>query len=158
MTIPHNRYRDRMCFMVDTLLDFDRKRLPHSLVRRAFGGSEPDVDVLIYATFAMINDVAGSALNKITLHHDMEKRQWRTNVDGMAYIYAANIVDDWRAHGAGTDTSLYDYVIFCINMLEDISKDVPTYAFHPKHDMVMRDGRLIPKVLDIDGVVLLPVP
>ena len=158
MTTPHNRYRDRLCFIVDTLLDFDKKRLPRGLVRRAFGGSEPDVDVLVYAAFAMINDMAGYALTKITMHHDMEKRQWRTNVDDVTYAYAANIVGDWRAHGSGTDTSLYDYVIFCINMLEDASRDVPTYALHPKHDMVMRDGRLIPKVLDVDGVVLLPVP
>ena len=80
----------------------------------------------------------------------------QTNVDDVAY--AADMVDDWWAHGASTDTSLYDYAIFCINMLEDISRDVPTYALHPKHDMMMRNGRLIPKVLDTGGVVLLPVP
>jgi hypothetical protein len=71
----------------------------------------------------MINDVAGSALNKITMRHDM-KKQWRANIGDVAY--AADIVD-WRAHGSGTDASLYDYVIFCINT-EDMLGNGPAHS------------------------------
>ena len=157
MTAPNNRYRDRLLWAVDTLLYFDKKILQPRCIRLAFHGSKPDADIVAHAVSVMVSHLAGAALDKITVHNDIVRRQWSTFLYDAAYAYAAEIMQDWRAYGTETDISLYDWIMFYVHMLEGTSKDVPTYEFG-EDDMVMRDGRLIPKVLDTDGVVLLPVP
>lgn len=157
MTAPSNRYRDRLSWAVDTLLDFDKKILHPRCIRLAFHGSKPDADIVAHAVSVMFSHLAGTALDKITIHNDIVNMQWSTFLYDAAYAYAAELIQDWRAHGMETDTSLYDWVMFYVHMLEGMAKDVPAYEFG-EDDMVMRDGRLIPKVLDTDGVVLLPVP
>lgn len=154
----HNRHRAETYLIADMLLDFDRRPLRPRHIRSAFCGSKPDTDIVVYAVFEMINYLAGFALSKITMHDDITKKRWRTITDDVSYSYAAELVCDWRTHGADTDASLYDYVAFYVCMLNDMAREAPAYSLHPKRDMVMRNGRFIPKILDVDGVVFLPVP
>ena len=158
MTVRRGRYRDELAWTVDTLLDFDRKPLHPRHIRLAFGGSKPDIDIMIHAASVMVSHLAGISLDKIIVHDDITNRRWSTPLYDAAYAYGAEIIQDWRKYGSGTDMSLFDYVMCYIRMIEEAALDVPVYSLRGKDDMVVRDGRLIPKILDVDGVVFLPVP
>ena len=158
MTVQYDGYRDELAWAVDTLLDFDRKPLRSRHIRLAFGGSKPDIDIVVYAVSVMASHLAGISLNKIIIHDDITNKRWSTSLYDVAYVYGAEIIHDWRTYGSGTDTSLYDYIMYYVHMIEETAKDVPVYSLSGKDDMVVRNGRRIPKILDVDGVVLLPVP
>ena len=158
MIVRRDVYRDDLAWTVDTLLDFDRKPLHPRHIRLAFGGSKPDIDIMVYAASVTVSHLAGISLDKIIAHDDITNRRWSTPLYDAAYAYGAEIIRDWRTYGSGTDTSLFDYIMYYIRMIEEAALDVPAYSLRGKDDMVVRDGRLTPKILDVDGVVLLPVP
>ena len=138
------------------LMDLDIQPLDERCVERAFHGSARDAAIVHRSVAGVLYGTCEYDINRIVVDDDIKHGRWRTDSWDASCSRAADIVDDWLRHGAGTAGSLMDVILVYVDRLKTKAASTPEWHFRLE-DTVVRQGRRIPRILDGDATTILPL-
>ena len=138
------------------LTDLDCNPLGEKCIRRAFEGVPRDSAIVHRAVAGVLYAMCEYEINRITVDGDIREGRWRTETWDVVRSHAADVMADWLAWGAATDRSLMDIIVEHVGHLRNVAMSVPEWHF-PLRDTVVREGRRIPRILDRNTTVVLPL-
>ena len=138
------------------LTDLDCNPLGEKCIRRAFGGVPRDAVIVHRAVAGVLYAMCEYEINRIIVDGDIRAGRWRTETWDVVRSHAAHVVADWLARGVATDRSLMDTIVEYAKRLREVAASVPEWHF-PLRDTVVREGRRIPRILDQNTTVVLPL-
>lgn len=138
------------------LVDLDIRPLDENCVGRAFHGSARDAVVVHRSVAGVLYAICEYEINRIVVDNDIKNGRWRTDSWDVSCSHAADIVDDWLRYGTGTAGSLMDIILVYVVHLKTTAASTPEWHFRLE-DTVVRGGRRIPRVLDNDATIILPL-
>ena len=142
--------------MCTDFVDLDIQPLDESCVRRAFCGSTRDAVIVHRSAAGVLYAACEYEMTRITTDADIKNGRWRTDTWDVSCSNAADIMDDWLRYGTGTARSLMDVIMSYVGRIKETSASIPEWHFRLE-DTVVREGRRIPRILDTDATVILPL-